>query len=118
MTTPLDRLSEAPPQREERVSLGTRVLQGIGLVWALTLFSMGFRAITAASSFSFPEIRVLVGLALALAAGGAAGGVTYYYTEPLRRRGGWWRTLANVLSLLAYCLLLFGLLLLAMAKAG
>jgi hypothetical protein len=50
-----------------------------------------------------------------VAVAGGAGGAVYFAVDGLRARGGWRQTVANVSSLLAYALLLFGVLLLAMS---
>jgi hypothetical protein len=47
---------------------------------------------------------------LGVGAAGAAGGAVYYATDGLRAGEGWRRSAANVLTLLAYALVAFGLL--------
>ena len=45
---------------------------------------------------------------VAVTVGGGAGGVIYCATDGWRARGGAWRTVANVGSLLGYCLVAVG----------
>ena len=52
---------------------------------------------------------VLALLFAVVAAAGAVGGWVYHATESLRTRGGWRGSVANILSLLAYSGLIFGL---------
>ncbi len=80
-------------------SLRRRVLQGVGLAVALTVFRLVAYAANP-HSFSFAQFTLLFG---AVTIGGAAGGMAYYGTDRLRVVGGWRRTLANVLALLVYC---------------
>ena len=87
-----------------------RVAQGAAIVLAFTIVNLVLQA---------PRIEAPAWLLVVMLAGvglcGAVGGATYYVTDSLRARGGWHRTVANVGSLLAYSLLAFGLLLLAVS---
>ena len=79
-------------------SLGMRVLQGMALpsgFFLLRLLGAG------GAGVSVPQVLGMVGL---VAVGGGAGGAVYYATDAWRVRGGMARTMANVLSLLVYCL--------------
>jgi hypothetical protein len=58
------------------------------------------RVVGGGAGFSF-KARVL--LLVVVGIGGGAGGAIYYATDRWRVRGGGFQTLANVLSLLAYC---------------
>jgi hypothetical protein len=87
--------------RKENVhtaTLGARVLQGAGLGAAIAVlrFMVGFGA-------ELQTGQIIVGL-LAVAIGGGFGGVVYYATDALRCKGSAGRTIANVVSLLVYCL--------------
>jgi hypothetical protein len=74
------------------------MLQGAGIIAFMCLFSLvsGDRD----NSLSLGQRLMILPLA---SLGGAVGGAVYYWTDPLRARKGWHRTLANVLSILAYC---------------
>ena len=82
-----------------RASLRTRILQGLGLAAGLTLFRMA-AYLRAPKDFSVAQLALVFG---AVSLGGAVGGVVYYATDKWRLAGGWRKTVANVLSLLAYC---------------
>ncbi len=73
-------------------------MQGLGLALLLVVFRMGAGLL--AASIRWNEV-IMVGAAASL--GGVLGGATFYATDGWRIAGGWRRTLANVLSLLAYC---------------
>jgi len=81
-----------------RAPIGTRMLQGLGLAAFMTVFRMAAYGGSWKSS-SLAELAVLFG---AVSTGGAIGGAAYYATDKWRVLGGWRKTLANVLSLLAY----------------
>lgn len=78
-------------------SLSTRVLQGTALALFLTAFQLLFgsqdKGLTGAQLFV---------LSAGVALGGGVGGAVYFALDGLRVRGGWRKTVANVLSLLAY----------------
>ena len=76
--------------------LRARMLQGAGLAAFMTIFESLVRG----DRLSLLE---RIGLVLVASAGGAVGGVAYYATDGWRVRGGAVKTVANVLSLLAYC---------------
>ena len=80
-----------------RRPLGTRMLQGAGIIAVMCLFTVFGSADD--SGLSLGQRLMVFPLA---SAGGAIGGAVYYATDPLRARHGWYRTLANVLSILAY----------------
>ena len=89
-----------------RASLRARVLQGI-LIGALL-------TVVAVTSIFVTWPKVTLGLTLwalgtfvPFALGGAAGGATYYSTDHWRIRGGLQTVGANVLSLIAFCLVSF-----------
>ena len=77
-------------------SLRMRMLQGAGLAAFMTIFE----ALVRGAQTTLAE---RVGVMLVASAGGAVGGVVYYATDAWRARGGVTKTMANVLSLLAYC---------------
>ncbi len=81
-------------------SLSTRVLQGLALAVFMTLFRV-IAGVVSAKTFSIDETAILFG---SVSLGGAAGGAAYYATDHLRAVGGWRKTVANVVSLLVYCL--------------
>jgi hypothetical protein len=78
--------------------------QGAMMAFAWTLVSF--------TIFEKPEVSasqpLFAGGLTAVAVGGGLGGAVYYATEGLRARGGWRKTLANVLSILAYAGFVFG----------
>src|SRR5512142_351140 len=78
--------------------LGTRVLQGMGLIAFMTL---GRIVVYRGEGLSIGQLAV--GLLLASLSGGV-GGVVYYFTDGLRAAGGLAKTFANVVSILAYCI--------------
>jgi hypothetical protein len=86
------------PDSVHQRSLGTRVIQGLGLALLLVVFRMA--AGLFGSSIRWGEV-IMVGAAASL--GGTLGGLAFYATDGLRIAGGWRHTMANVLSLLAYC---------------
>jgi len=95
-----------PPDSIHGASLGTRILQGAGLAAGLTVFR-----VVAGFGSGLNAWQVSAGFAAA-AVGGGAGGIIYYATDGLRAAGGMKRTFANVVSLLVYCFVAFGALIL------
>ena len=93
-------------------SLRTRIFQGAGIA----VFMMLFR-ITARENLPPSAMQILL-MFLALALGGGVGGAVFYLTDGWRSRGGALRTLANVSSLLAYCLITGGVLVLLFVIHG
>jgi hypothetical protein len=87
-------------------SLSTRVLQGMGLV----AFVMLARIILYRGA-GLPLGELAVAFVLASISGGV-GGVVYYFTDGLRAAGGLAKTFANVISILAYCIVAFAALIL------
>ena len=85
------------------------MLQGAGAVVGLTLFNLLFRWPAGAQTWMLVPVLAVGAL------GGAMGGGVWYATDDPRSRGGWRKTLANVTSLLAYGLFVFGALLVALA---
>ncbi len=81
-----------------RAALGTRILQGMALPAGLMLLRV-FGA--GGAGFSFGQV---LGTACLVAIGGGTGGAVYYATDAWRVRGGVAKTMANVVSLLVYCL--------------
>lgn len=77
-------------------SLGVRMLQGAGLITALT-------AMRLLSGFEHASAGSLAKMVVAVPVAGAAGGAAYYATDGLRAKGGGAQTFANVVSMLAYC---------------
>ena len=77
--------------------LVTRVLQGAALVLFMTAFWLFFggngRDLSAAQ---------LTLLTVGAAGGGGFGGAAYFGLDAFRNRGGWHKTIANILSLVAY----------------
>ena len=90
-------------------SLAKRMLQGAGAAVGLTIFNLAIQRPPKASLWLILCIFVVV------AFGGAAGGAVYYATQGWREKGSVRKTSANVLSLLAYALFVFGALLAALA---
>jgi hypothetical protein len=81
----------------ERRSLRTRMLQGAGIIAFMCLFTVFGRAADPEWTLG----RRLMAIPLA-SLGGAVGGAVYFATDPFRARRGWRKTMANVLSILAY----------------
>lgn len=91
------------------VSIRTRMLQGAGTAVGLTAFNFALSRVPSAPSW------MILGILVVVAIGGAAGGATYFATQRMRERGGIPKTLANIASILAYALFVFGALLAALA---
>ena len=91
-----------PPANVHDAPLVTRILQGAGLAVVVTVFGFasGFKG-----RLSVADIAISV---VAVSLGGGVGGVIHYATDSWRARGGAWRTVANVGSLLGYCLVAVG----------
>ena len=81
--------------------LSTRILQGMGLVAFMMLFRI---AMYRGAGLSLGQ--TIVGFVLASLSGGV-GGMVYYFTDGLREAGGVAKTFANVISILAYCIVAF-----------
>ena len=102
MTTTVEQHSHSG----SRVSLRQRMLQGAGILTALTALNLLIRGhrlevpLWAALAF-FPVVAFC----------GAVAGATYYATDGLRASGGWRRRVANIATLLSYSLVAFALLL-------
>ena len=77
-------------------TLPTRMLQGAGMV-------LGMMALRLWSGFEQMPSSQLPLLVVVLAVSGGAGGAVHYCTDAWRARGGVARTVANVISILAYC---------------
>ena len=71
---------------------------------AWPLGSQSFVVSSLAEGLNFGQ-KILV--LTAASVGGAVGGAAYYGLDGWRARGGMWKTVANVLSLLAYCFAAF-----------
>ena len=98
-----------PARAVHQAPLRTRMAQGVGLVTILTAINL----VVMGRDIDAPAwmlILMIVGVAIC----GAVGGATYYATDSMRARGGWRSTFANVASLLAYALLAFGMMSLAL----
>ena len=93
-----------------RASLSTRFLQGAALAAGLT-----FLRVIPILGKNFPIALVLL---VAVSLGGGAGGMVYYATDVWRVRGGMHRTAANVVSLLVYCFVTAGLVVLLSSALG
>jgi len=91
-------------------------MQGAGVVIALAML----KVVASLASGQGLNIDPAIGAALfgLLLLSGGTGGAVYYLTDPWRARRGLWKTMANVLSLLAYALVALGLLLALMAMPG
>lgn len=89
-----------------RASLSTRFLQGAGLAAGLSAWTLVPHA-----GRTFTLWQGVLGL-LAASLGGGIAGLVYYATDTLRVQSGRRRTLANVMTLLVYCLVTIGLMLL------
>jgi len=92
----------------QRTDLRARMVQG-SLAAALTAM---FTAFGAPIEDPHPfVVRIAVVACSALA--GALAGVVYFYTEPMRLSGGWQKSLANVVTLLAFSAFAVALLIVA-----
>ena len=89
----------APVRSVREAPLRIRILQGMGMGALL----MALRIPAIAGSRSMPTLGRALELVVVVAVGGGVGGAVYYFTDSLRAQAGWRKTLANVLSLLAYC---------------
>lgn len=103
-------MDETAPTGVHGAPLRTRVLQGAGIVVALTLFNFPVRG-----SQLNPPLWMLIAGGFVLAIAGGVGGAVYHATDDWRARGGRHKTLASVLSLLSHSLLVFAVLLGALA---
>ena len=106
-----------PTGNQPPASLATRVVQGMALALGFTVVRMLLGPVAGLRS-PLPSAQGLAILALLLCVAGGIGGAAYYSTEGWRSRGGWRKTAANVAALLAYCLLLFVALLVALARTS
>lgn len=80
--------------------LRTRMVEGAVMIAVASLFTM----FVPVRPWDPPESLGSRVIALILAScAGAAGGVVYYASDSLRARGGLFKTVANVASILAYC---------------
>jgi hypothetical protein len=84
-------------------SVGKRMLQGAGMAFMLIIF---FLVGVGAPDPSWPKLWMIKPLIMVPLAG-ALGGVFYYNMDPLRYQGGGRGTLAYILSLLVYLLVLW-----------
>lgn len=83
--------------------MGKRLLQGAGIAFVLIsmfLFSSG------APDPAWGKLWMLKPL-LMVPLAGALGGGFYYYMDHMRSQGGWVKTLAIVLSLVGYTIILW-----------
>lgn len=87
---------------KDATSLKKRVLQGGGFAMFLVVFS-----ITLVGDGEGQSVRSIVLPLLLVPLAGCIGGVVFYITDPMRQERGWWRAAANIVSVMAYCLLLF-----------
>ena len=92
-------VTEASLNSVHDAPLITRVLQGIALAAFVTVFGLALDP-SRRAGLTFGQVLMMVPLT---AAAGGFGGAAYFALDPLRAAGGWRRTVANVLSLLAYC---------------
>ena len=83
------------------ISVWARMRQGAGFVLALTLFRLLFYWPQSARLWMGVLVLVVAGV------GGALGGFAYFATEGWRAQGGVLKTIANIVSLLAYVLFVF-----------
>ena len=84
-------------------SLGKRMLQGAGIALILIIvFLLG----AGEPNPDWPKLWMLKPLIIVPLAG-AMGGVFYYFMDHLRYQGGWRRTLAIILSLIGYVIVLW-----------
>jgi ABC-type uncharacterized transport system permease subunit len=95
--TPVSELEDDSYGPIERRPLRTRMLQGAGIIAFMCVFTVFGRA--SDSELTFGQRLMVIPLA---SLGGAVSGAMYFATDSLRARRGWRRTVANVLSLLAY----------------
>ena len=95
--------------------MGTRVLQGAGVAVFLSVVPIAASALGAWGGKGPAGWLMTAGIVLSVAVAGGLGGAVYYATDGLRAADGWRKTMANVASLLAYALFLFGVLVLAVA---
>lgn len=81
--------------------LRSRMLQGAGFATALLIVFM----LLGGKPNPGPRTWMILPF-LTVPFGGALGGLVYYLMDFMRYQGGWQKSLANVLSLLVYVLLL------------
>lgn len=93
-----------------RSTLQTRVRQGAGTAVVATVANVAYLHAVGQAALG---LGAGVTLLVASASAGAVGGVVFYHTTPLRERAGWRKTVADVLTLLAFCLAVSAILFLA-----
>lgn len=84
-------------------SAGKRMLQGAGI--GLILISV-FLLLAGESNPDWPKLWMIKPL-LIVPAAGALGGLFYYNMDHLRNEGGWRKTLAIILSLIVFLIVLW-----------
>jgi hypothetical protein len=98
--TPQKELTNVPIHS---ASLAKRMLQGAGI--ALILIGMFLLSVDEPDP-SWPRLWMMKPLTIVPLAG-ALGGVFYYFMDNLRYQGGWKKTLAIILSLIGYIVVLW-----------
>lgn len=83
----------------------TRALQGAGVAAVLVILFFWLGGDPNPNYLGGSRIWMVLPLILVPAAG-ALGGPIFYLADDLRYQGGWKKNLANIISILAYCLLL------------
>ena len=96
-------LLELPPEGapgvwQQRARGGALIALALG-GWA----ALGFVIAAIRTGSPIRSLLLGVGWCLLLGLSGAVGGVLYHLMDPIRRRGWLGRTVANVVSILAYC---------------
>lgn len=105
--------SATPATWQERARTGALIILALGGWTALGFVIAGIRG-----GDPLRGLLLGAGWCLLLWLSGAAGGVVYHLTDPIRRRGWLGRTLANVVSILAYCAAAVILLVVAFLVSG
>ncbi len=85
------------------------MLQGAGLAAFLTLF----RLVLYSRRSGAPSVSEDLALILLAGAAGGVAGLVYFATDTLREHSGWRRTMANVATLLIWCVIVFALVMVA-----
>jgi hypothetical protein len=97
--------NELQNQPIHAASVGKRMLQGAGIAFILIIVFL-LNAGEPDPDWDWPKLWMIKPLIIVPAAG-ALGGVFYYNMDHLRDQGGWRKTLANILSLLVYLIVLW-----------